>query len=312
MKYFREYPWWLQALLFVLMVFVMISLAQVIILVVLPNRYGVTLDQIKGITENSPPRLIDAAITMQAIGSIFLFVISPLLFGYLAHPRPAQYLGLRRPGKSIQLLLSILLMISAIPVLAGIADLIGHIDFGAKVKAEQAANDNLTKAFLQIHDVPSLVRGLIVMGLIPAVGEELLFRGVLMRFARRLSRNMVMPVLFTAAAFAYSHTNIYGYLSIFLAGVLLAMIYYLTGSLWCSIAAHLFFNGSQVVMSYFASGNPAINQMANDKSVPLFLILGGLVVFLGAFLLLIKNKTPLPDDWANDFNTNEVRYADGE
>src|SRR5262249_52311339 len=129
MRYFREYPWWLQALLFVLMVFVMISLAQVIILVVLPKHYGVTLDQIKGITENSPPRLIDAAIAMQAIGSIFLFMVPPLLFAYLTHPQPGQYLGLRKPGKPVQLVLSILLMVGAIPILSGIANLVSHIDF---------------------------------------------------------------------------------------------------------------------------------------------------------------------------------------
>lgn len=203
-------------------------------------------------------------------------------------------------------------MVGAMPVLTWLASMIGKIDFGASVKASQKVNDNMMKAYLNVPTVASFIRALIVMAVIPAVGEELFFRGVLMRLARKRSRSMVIPIVFTAAVFAYSHTNIYGYLSIFLAGVLLAVIYNMTGSLWCSIAAHLFFNGLQVVMAYMAGSNPALKQAANDESVPLWLVFAGLALFCGSFYLLMKYKTPLPQTWANDFDENELRYADSE
>src|ERR1039458_7963457 len=105
-------------------------------------------------------------------------------------------------------------------------------------------------SFLNMPTFAAFIRAFIVMAIIPAVGEEMFFRGIMLRFTKKLTRNMVFSVIFTATVFALSHTNIYGFISIFLAGVLLAVIYNLTGSLWCSIVAHLFFNGFQIVVSY--------------------------------------------------------------
>jgi membrane protease YdiL (CAAX protease family) len=294
------------------MTFTMMSAATVFLYSLMPKLSGFTIQQLQTLNEHSPAKLIRTSIIVQGLGSIFVFLLPSLLFAYLSHPAPAKYLGLKAPGKNIQFILAILIMIGAMPVLSWIAELIGHIDFGAKVKAEQAVNDNMMKAYLRIPDAFSLMRVLVVMAIIPAVGEELFFRGVLMRMARKRSRTMLMPILFTAAVFAYAHTNIYGYLSIFLAGIILAVIYDLTGSIWCSIAAHLFFNGSQVVLAFLGNSNSSIKQTTTGSSVSLYLVAGGLALFCASFYLLLKNKTPLPDNWANDFDAKDTPYTEVE
>ncbi len=133
------------------------------------------------------------------------------------------------------------------------------------------------------------------------MGEEMFFRGVLMRFAKKKSANMLFPVLSTAALFALVHFNIYGFVSIFLAGILLAVIYNLTGSLWCSILAHLFFNGFQIILSYTSNNSPALKAYMENTNIPNYLVVSGLILFCISFYLLLKNKTPLPLDWTNDF-----------
>jgi membrane protease YdiL (CAAX protease family) len=192
-------------------------------------------------------------------------------------------------------------MLGAMPLLDLIMQIISQFDFGKDVKANQQANDRMMKAFLDLPTFSTFMKGILVLAIIPAFGEELFFRGVLMRLARNRTRSMVIPIVFTAVIFSLSHTNIYGDLSIFLAGVLLSVIYYLTGSLWCSIVAHLAFNGSQVILSYLSNTNQAIKSFVNSGSVSYVFVGIGAVVFAVSFYLLWKHKTPMEKDWAEDF-----------
>jgi membrane protease YdiL (CAAX protease family) len=161
-------------------------------------------------------------------------------------------------------------------------------------------------AFLNIPDFYSFMRGLLIMAIIPALGEEMFFRGVLMRFVKKRSRTMLAPILTSAALFALAHSNVYGLPSIFSAGILLAVIYYLTGSLWCSIFAHLLFNGLQVILSYAGSNNAAIKAFMSTNTVSYPLVIGSILVFCVSFYLLWKNRTPLAPNWTDDFAPGEL------
>lgn len=306
MKYFRTYPWGMQLLLFLLMSFTFMSSIGAIVLGMFPKLTGFAIADLAGITAQSPAKLIHTSLVVQGIQNLFIFLLPAATFAYLAHPEPAAYLGLRKPGKPLQMLLVVLVMAGAMPVLILIENLIGQIDFGAKVKAAQAVNDNIMRAYLQMPTIADFLRTFVVMAIIPAVGEELFFRGTLMRFARKRSRTMIFPILFTAAVFSYSHTNIYGYLPIFLAGSLLALIYQLTGSLWCSIVAHMFFNGAQIVLHYI--GGDGIDKITEQGGVYYGIVAAGAVVFAGAFYMLLKHSTPLPQDWAEDYTLAERNY----
>src|SRR4051812_37102729 len=115
MKYFREYPWGFQLLLFLLMIFTMISAGNAPGYAVLPRLSGYSMLQLQTLDEHSPVRLVNTSIAVQGFLSLFIFALPSLLFAYLSHPRPGQYLGLRAPGKSVQVILSILLMVGAMP-----------------------------------------------------------------------------------------------------------------------------------------------------------------------------------------------------
>lgn len=306
MKYFRTYPWALQLLLFVLMIFTLASLGQLCLHVLLPKIYGVQLSSVFQVNEHSAPELIHIAIVAQGVLSVMLFMVPSLLFANFAHPQPMQYLGLRAPKKPIHLLLSVMLIVTAMPLLMQLEQAMSHINVSADIKAKQAAAEGLQKAFLTMPTFGDFLRTFIVMAIIPAVGEELFFRGMLMRFARQKSRGMVMPIVFTAVIFAFSHSNYYGMPSILLAGVLLAVIYYLTGSIWNGILAHLVFNGSQVLLTYLN----VIDENANGLHVGV--VLGAGVLFGMTLYLLWKNRTPLADNWYKDFEEPKDVQADKE
>jgi hypothetical protein len=306
MRYFRDYPWGLQLLLFGLMFFTLLMGLGGVIPVIFTKSTGYSFEQLAGLGPASLPALVHLAILMQGIMSIFTFLVPAMLFAYLSTPRPLQYLGLRAPGKSIQIVLVIFIMLGATPVLQLLEGLISKINFGATIKAEQDASDNMMNAFLNMTSFAGFIKVFVVMAIIPALGEEMFFRGMIMRFVKQRSRNMVLPVLFTATLFASVHGNIYGLLSIFVAGVLLSVIYYITGSLWCSIVAHLSFNGTQVILAYLANYNNPVKNYLGQNSIPIYLVIIGAAVFIASFYLLLKNKTPLPADWSDNFTQQEL------
>ena len=306
MRYFRDYPWGLQLLLFGLMFVTLLSGVGFVVPVILSKSTGFTLDQIAHVGPTSPASLIQVALTMQGILNFCMFLLPAFLYAYLSTPRPLEYLGLRAPGKSVQMILVIFIMLGATPVFQMIEGLVSKINFGAAIKAEQEANDNTMSAFLTITSFASFVKVFVIMAIVPALGEEMFFRGVMLRFVKQRSRTMVLPALFTATLFSLSHTNIYGFLSIFLAGVLLVIIYNITGSLWCSIVGHLSFNGLQVVLVYMSNYNNGVKNYLNESFISPLFVVAGAIVFGTSFYLLLKNRTPLPANWSDNFTPEEI------
>ena len=306
MKYFRVFPWGLQLGLFLLMAFTFISGASAIVQAVLPKATGHSIEEILAFTAGGSASLKHAFLAMQGINSVSVFLLPAAVFAYLASPRPAEYLGVRKPGKPIHWLLSLLVMAGAMPVLMMIQQLMHNINFGPGLKASHEAQMKLSEALLTMNSPAEFIAAFLVMAITPAIGEELFFRGVFLRFVRKRTLSMVVPVLFTAAIFSFVHTNLYGYISIFLAGVLLALIYQLTGSLLCSMAGHLYFNGLQVVLLYLGNSNKAINEFASSDSVSWSFVAVGAAVFAASFYLLVKTATPLPINWTDDYNQAEL------
>ncbi len=301
-SYWRNYPWALQVALFMLMVFIMTSLSTVIILWLVPVITGVPFEQMAGLHEGSARKIIDAALLGQFLSSIVMFLVPSGLFAYLAHPRPAEYLGLRSPGKKIQLLIIIIIMAGFTPLILGFEGLMRTIDLGANIRASQKAHDEIFNAYLSMPSIKYLLIGVIVMGITPAVAEELVFRGVVMRFAHKRSKNIKTSIFASALLFAVIHFDAYGFFPIFVSGVFLGTVYYLTGSLWCSMLAHALHNSMQVCLLYAANNNAALKTFVGGNSVPLYILAPAVVLFAGGLYLLWKNKTPLPAGWSSDFN----------
>jgi membrane protease YdiL (CAAX protease family) len=305
MNYFRAYPWGLQFLLFVLMGFTLMWFGGSMAYLLLPKITGINLADIENINDHSPTGLVDIAIKVQGLLNFTSFFVPAFLFAYLAHPRPSGYLGLQAPGKNIQAPLAILLMLGVSPLLMVADELISHINFGSAIKKFQADNDSTMSAFLNISDLKGFIRVFTMMAIVPAFGEELFFRGVLMRMFKKRTAGFVPAIALSAFFFAFMHFNVYGFLSIFAAGFMLATIYYLTGSIWCSILAHMFFNGFQIILSYMGSTNGAVKSFIADNSVPYYLVIVGLLVSGISFYLLLKYKTPLTPKWTDDFEGEE-------
>lgn len=302
----RTYPWWLQLMLFALMVLTFSSFTVVILNMIVPALTGYSLNTVLNPGIHSSKKLTDWTTLSQAIGNFGVYGLTALLFAYLTHPRAAEYLGIKKPEKSIQWVLIIPLAISAIPLSIGLMSLCQELHWHWADVAEKNRNNVFEPILKNMSSPMSLVGVITAFAIVPALSEELFFRGIIMRFAKKRSKGMVFPLLVSAIMFALAHSSGYEFISIFLMGILLGLIYYWTKSILCSMLFHFLNNGVQVALSYAAQGNAQIDKAINENTVPIFTLLGAGAIFLISFYLLWKNRTPLPADWAVDFTQEEL------
>lgn len=83
--------------------------------------------------------------------------------------------------------------------------------------------------------------------IVAPLAEEVIFRGYLYPVAKSFAGSSA-AIFFSALLFAACHGNIPLMLPLFLLGILLALAYEWTGSIWAAISIHFFFNGATVAM----------------------------------------------------------------
>jgi membrane protease YdiL (CAAX protease family) len=117
---------------------------------------------------------------------------------------------------------------------------------------------------------------LLVVAVIPAIFEEMCFRGALQRIMIQMFGNPWTGIVVTSILFSAFHMQFQGFFPRMFLGILLGAVYWYSGSLWANILAHCFFNGIQVVAAtYYPS-------VVNDNpSVPVLVILISAVFVIG-------------------------------
>ena len=124
----------------------------------------------------------------------------------------------------------------------------------------------------------------LVVAVLPALAEELFFRGFLMAGFRKLGA--VPAIAITALLFAFAHSSIYRLAPTLLIGVLLGVIVWRTGSIVCGIVAHTLNNGLMITL---VSRPNLIAPFAGEGTPYLpwsVVAAGGLVTLLGVWLLV--------------------------
>ena len=206
------------------------------------------------------PMSVSSLKWVQLFQSAAMFLLPPLCMAYLWTQEPMKWLKMdkcQRPGVS---LMAILIMLLALPAI----NLIGHINqqmvlpsflepLEQWLKMHEETAGQLTEQFLHVDTYSGLVINILLMALLPAVAEELSFRGVLMNlFPAKGDRVPHVAIWCTAILFSAVHMQFYGFLPRMLMGALFGYALVWTGNLWVPILMH-FTNNAMAVLLYFVS-----------------------------------------------------------
>jgi len=92
--------------------------------------------------------------------------------------------------------------------------------------------------------------GVISLAVLPAICEEVVFRGIVMTGYKKVSP--FVAIMISSLFFGFMHQNLYQFSYAALTGVFLGFLVYFTNSIYASVLAHFIINGSQVVATKLA------------------------------------------------------------
>jgi len=234
----------------------------------------------------------------QVIQAIGLFIIPPFILGWLYHGNIAEYLYLNKSFTGGSLLLVFVLMFFAAPFINFIGELnnsmvfpewLSGIERWMKNAEENAAT--LTEAFLQVETIPGLAFNIFMIAFLPAIGEELLFRGVIQKIFTNMTRNHHWGIWISAILFSALHIQFYGFVPRVILGALFGYILVWSGSMWLPILAH-FFNNAFAVIAYFLINKEMLNpELENIGSTASSYYLAAIsLVLVVAFMWMLKRQ----------------------
>jgi hypothetical protein len=95
-----------------------------------------------------------------------------------------------------------------------------------------------------------MVGNLFLIAILPALGEELIFRGVFQRLFARIFRSGHLAIWVTAFIFSAIHLQFFGFVPRLILGVVFGYLFYWSGTIWLPIAAHFLNNAVPVIGAY--------------------------------------------------------------
>jgi membrane protease YdiL (CAAX protease family) len=150
----------------------------------------------------------------------------------------------------------------------------------------EAQTDEALKGLLQMNNPLELLGNLVIIALLPAIGEELVFRGVLQQQLLRRMKNPWVALLVSACVFSFIHFQFEGFLPRAMLGFILGWLYWKTQNFWVPVAAHFFNNGLQVFGQYLYGQKVSTIDFEQDIEVPWFAaLISAFMVFVVARLI---------------------------
>ncbi len=147
-----------------------------------------------------------------------------------------------------------------------------------------------TKFFTDFTSFWQFLLAFLVIAVIAGVGEELIFRGLIMRKLLLGTGNPHIAIWVSAFIFAVIHFQFYGILPRMMLGVLFGYFYLWTGNIRLPIFAHIFNNGLAVTIMYLHNIGIVKTDLESMDDVPMTIVGFSLIATIG-LMFLLKNYT---------------------
>jgi uncharacterized protein len=153
--------------------------------------------------------------------------------------------------------------------------------FGEWAREREDLAAELTKFFTTFETTGDFILGLFVIALLPAIGEELVFRGMLQPEFYRASGNHHAAIWITAFIFSAFHMQFFGFVPRLLLGAFFGYLYVWSGNLWMPMVAHFINNGFSVLMIYLYQKGTIPIDMESTEAAPWPVVASFTLVFAG-------------------------------
>jgi len=265
-----------------------------------------SLDQVMEIVSNPAqyPEQRGMILMMQGMASLGGFIITPLIFYYMMVKGNIRkdYFNLS-PDIVTSLLITVIMVFSFMVVNTVFIEWNANLQLPEVFSGfERWATDledsmaDLTKFLTQFDSTEYFILSVVIIAVIPGVGEELLFRGFLQNIFRKLVKNDHVAVWLAALLFSAIHFQFYGLVPRMLLGALFGYLYLWSGNLLVPIVAHFLNNFVSLFSLYIYQQGLTEFDAEATEALPTVYILIFSVLFVSTLIYFKKYLSEKEDE----------------
>ncbi len=237
----------------------------------------------------------------QIIQTLGLFVVPPFVIVFLFYREVGESLQLKNLPELQVSVKVFLIMIIGLPLINLLAMWNAQINLPQWLdsveewmKVTEKSAEKLTEMFLSADNTGEFLINFLMIAILPAIGEELLFRGILQRYLIEWLKNKHIGVLITSILFSALHLQFFGFFPRLLLGIFFGYLLLWSRNLWLPILAHFINNGVAVILYFIFDAEiveKEINSIGTENGT-LFFTLGSLVLVTLLVISVYKEERP--------------------
>jgi len=210
----------------------------------------------------SEPHFEDIVLTnffryMQVLTHFALFIIPALFYAFLISPSSKKYFQIKRKISPLSFFIGVILIFTILPFLNFLGEWNATLLFPESmsgvntwIKASEDSAMELTKGFLAVNSFHTYLFNIFMIAIIPAIGEEMIFRGIVLKEINKGIKNIHIAVVLSAILFSTMHMQFFGFFPRILLGLLLGYIYIWSKNIIFPILIHFLNNAIAVTIAY--------------------------------------------------------------
>lgn len=225
------------------------------------------------------------------INNASTFLLPAILCAYIAAEKQwANMLSITVKPSSKNVLYGIMIMLVSVPLIQYTYSINKALPMPEWMIEAEKTTEVFIKGLLKTEYSYEFWFNLLLFALIPAIGEEAFFRGILQKQLTRLYREPHLAIWVTAIIFSTIHFQFAGFVPRLLLGGVLGYVFYFSRSLWASIIGHFTNNALMIIAAHwYQTGKISID--IDSEVMPWWAGLISLGLTL-VFLYLFEKENP--------------------
>ena len=237
------------------------------------------------------PENIQLSRIVQA-GATFLYMALPaIIFGRIISRKPFAALGFNDKINLRQIALVAAIVFVSLLLSSVLGDINKMIpipaDWAKKFQQMEDAYNDQVLLLTAMKTPADYMVSLLLIALLPAIFEEMFFRGAVQQVLIKLFSNPFIGILITSIFFSAIHLSFYGFAPRMFLGMMLGYLFYFSKNLWLNITAHFLNNTVALTQMYLLSRQGKLTADAMDDSVPYYY---GIAAAIGLYVFFVRFK----------------------
>lgn len=222
----------------------------------------------------------------QGITQFIMFIVVAILITYFLIKFDIKYFFQGVDG--IEVLLTIAISIGSMVLISAVGEWNLNLDFGSSDFAKWARKSEdqlkvITEHITNFQSTYHFALAILAVAIIPAISEELIFRGLIQNFMIKVFKNPHVSIWLTGFIFAAIHLQFFGLAPRMLLGVLFGYLYHWSGKLTLAMLGHFINNGLALALLFLSQREViaiSSEQMEQSAPWPVVLIFGVITSYL--------------------------------